>query len=80
MKNDAIQVPDFFDWCEAKGFDLPEIKEVPDAKPATSESGSARRSVTRSHQLPPAAGRGLYPKGYFMPSAADTLVYDKDKD
>ena len=77
-KTAQINVPDFFAWCEAQGHELPAFNEQPASKDATSESGSARRAAIRSHAYPAGYGRGQYPKGYFTPTAADTLVYDKD--
>ena len=69
----------FLQWCEDRKLELPTFTETPPEEEATAESNSAMRAAVRSHAYPPAYGRGLYPKGYFMPTAADTLVYDKDK-
>jgi len=77
--SETEQVTDFFSWCETKGFELPTFTEQPEAATPTSESGSGRRAAVRSHAYPDLYGRGQYPKGYFMPTAADTLVYNKDK-
>ncbi len=65
-------IPDFFSWCATMGHEVPE--------PPTNESGSGRRAAVRSHAYPELYGRGQYPKGYFMPTAADNLVYNKDKE
>jgi hypothetical protein len=67
----------FYKWCEEKGYKLPTINEQPPAADSTDE-GSAKRACVRSHAYPPAYGRGQYTKNYFTPTAADTLVYDKD--
>ncbi len=68
----------FTQWCEDAGHDLKSILEVIPAEKATSESGGNRRQRVRSHELPPAAGRGQYPAAYFM-DVPDNLVYNKDK-
>jgi hypothetical protein len=67
----------FIQWCEEKGNKLDFI-EKPEAEEATSESGSAKRAAVRSHAYPPLYGRGQYTKGYFNPSVADNLAYNKD--
>lgn len=68
----------FMQWCEERKLDLPTFTETPPEEEATTESGSARRAAVRSHAYPPLYGRGQYTKSYFTPTAADTLVYDKD--
>lgn len=65
----------FHQWLETKGYKL---DEQPGKEPSTNE-GSTKRAAVRSHAYPPAYGRGQYTKGYFTPTAADTLVYDKDQ-
>lgn len=71
-------VQNFYNWLEEKGYKLPAFTEQPPAEDTTAESGSARRAAIRSHAYPELYGRGQYPKSYFTPTAADTLVYDKD--
>lgn len=67
---------DFIQWAEEKGVDLPVLGDV--AQPTIQEK--QMRDTTKSHAYPPQTGRGLYPKGYFNPIAADNLAYNKDKD
>lgn len=64
----------FSQWCDEVGNDLESVVEP------KVESGSGKRQAVRSHELPPQAGRGNYPKSYFAPSVADQLAYNKDKD
>lgn len=71
-------IQNFYSWLEEKGYRLPTFNEQPPSEKTTDESGSGRRAAIRSHAYPAAYGRGQYPKSYFTPTAADTLVYDKD--
>lgn len=68
----------FIQWCEDRKFELPTFTETPPAQATKDESGSSKRAAVRSHAYPSLYGRGQYPKGYFTPIAADTLVYDQD--
>jgi len=68
----------FLQWCEDRKLEIPMFQETPPGKESTSESNSAARAAIRSHAYPPLYGRGQYPKGYFQPTAADNLVYNKD--
>jgi len=68
----------FLQWCEERKYELPKFNEIPKEEEATSESGSSKRAVLRTHAYPPAAGRAQYPPGYFNPIAADNMVYNKD--
>jgi len=69
----------FVQWLEERQLELPTFTEETPAEDATTES-STKRAAVRSHAYPPLYGRGQYTKNYFTPTAADTLVYDKDKD
>lgn len=73
-----MSAQNFLQWCETRGYKIPVFNEEPPAEDATAESASARRACVRSHAYPPLYGRGQYTKSYFTPTAADTLVYDKD--
>lgn len=70
----------FMQWCEERKFQLPVFTDTKEGEEATSESGSGKRAAIRSHAYPDLYGRGQYPKGYFQPSVADNLVYNKDKE
>lgn len=67
----------FLQWCEERKLELPSFNETPPEEDATNE-GSGKRAAVRSHAYPELYGRGQYTKSYFTPTAADTLVYDKD--
>lgn len=67
-----VNMKTFSQWCDSLGYDLKSV-ETP-----TTE-GAGKRQAVRTHELPPQAGRGNYPKGYFQ-SVPDNLVYNKDKD
>ncbi len=67
----------FLDYCEARGYDLTFLREVPDAEgegEATAE-GSTMRAAVRSHAYPPAYGRAQRPKAALRPTAADAVTY-----
>ena len=69
----------FFQWCEERKLEIPTVTETTPKEDAETSEGSGKRAAVRSHAYPELYGRGQYPKGYFNPTAADNMVYNKDK-